>query len=182
MSPATPAGLYSDVIRERWRRPRFRGELADATASAEDVNPLCGDRVRMMVRVHDGQIAAARFAGDSCAICTASADVVSESIEGKSPAVALGDSTFVPELDAAMLVFATDPKGPETMYFYRPAEHKWFTAAYVGDSPEDVQMAHAAGVFAVGIPGGFPNRHALGCAAPELLAPSLEAAVSTLLG
>jgi nitrogen fixation protein NifU and related proteins len=88
VSPATPAGLYSDVIRERWRRPRFRGELPDATASAEDVNPLCGDRVRMMVRVRDGQIAAARFAGDSCAICTASADVVSESIEGKSPAEA----------------------------------------------------------------------------------------------
>jgi nitrogen fixation protein NifU and related proteins len=88
VSPAPPAGLYSDVIRERWRRPRFRGELPDATAVAEDVNPLCGDRVRMMVRVHDGQIAAARFAGDSCAICTASADVVSESIEGKSPAEA----------------------------------------------------------------------------------------------
>lgn len=85
MSPAPPAGLYSDVIRERWRRPRFRGELPDATAVAEDVNPLCGDRVRMMMRVNDGLITAARFAGDSCAICTASADVVSESIEGKSP-------------------------------------------------------------------------------------------------
>jgi nitrogen fixation NifU-like protein len=88
VSPAPPAGLYSDVIRERWRRPRFRGELPDATAVAEDVNPLCGDRVRMMMRVNDGLIAAARFAGDSCAICTASADVVAESIEGKSPAEA----------------------------------------------------------------------------------------------
>jgi nitrogen fixation NifU-like protein len=88
VSPAPPAGLYSDVIRERWRRPRFRGELPDATAVAEDVNPLCGDRVRMMMRVNDGLITAARFAGDSCAICTASADVVSESIEGKSPAEA----------------------------------------------------------------------------------------------
>ena len=45
------AGLYSDVIRERWRRPRFRGELPGANAVAEDVNPLCGDRVRMMLRV-----------------------------------------------------------------------------------------------------------------------------------
>ena len=88
MSPATPIALYSDIIRERWRRPRFRGELPDATAVAEDVNPLCGDRVRLMLRVADGQVAAARFAGDSCAICTASADVVSESIEGKSPAEA----------------------------------------------------------------------------------------------
>ena len=84
MSAATPVALYSDVIRERWRRPRFRGELPDATAVAEDVNPLCGDRVRLMLRVADGQVAAARFTGDSCAICTASADVVAESVEGKS--------------------------------------------------------------------------------------------------
>jgi HAD superfamily hydrolase (TIGR01549 family) len=54
-------------------------------------------------------------------------------------------------------------------------------AAYVGDSPEDVQMAKAAGAFAVGIPGGFPNRRALEAAAPDLLAPDLESAVSHLL-
>ena len=89
MSAATPAVLYSDVIRERWRRPRFRGELPDATAVAEDVNPLCGDRVRLMLRVADGQVAAARFTGDSCAICTASADVMAESVEGKSSVEAL---------------------------------------------------------------------------------------------
>jgi len=89
VSAATPAVLYSDVIRERWRRPRFRGELPDATAVAEDVNPLCGDRVRLMLRVADGQVAAARFTGDSCAICTASADVMAESVEGKSSVEAL---------------------------------------------------------------------------------------------
>ena len=88
MTPAPPVALYSDIIRERWRRPRFRGELPDATAVAEDVNPLCGDRVRMMLRVEDGQVAAARFAGDSCAICTASADVVAESAVGKTVAEA----------------------------------------------------------------------------------------------
>jgi HAD superfamily hydrolase (TIGR01509 family) len=53
--------------------------------------------------------------------------------------------------------------------------------AYVGDSPEDVEMARAAGAFAVGIPGGFPNRDALAAAAPDLLAPSLERAVAALL-
>ena len=89
MSAATPASLYSDVIRERWRRPRFRGELPDATAVAEDVNPLCGDRVRLMLRVADGRVAAARFTGDSCAICTASADVVAESVQGKAAAEAV---------------------------------------------------------------------------------------------
>ena len=55
-------------------------------------------------------------------------------------------------------------------------------AAYVGDSPEDVAMARAAGVFAVGIPGGFPNREALAAARPDVLALSLEEALPALLG
>lgn len=54
-------------------------------------------------------------------------------------------------------------------------------AAYVGDSPEDVTMAKAAGVFSVGIPGGFPNRQALTDAAPDLLVGSLGVAVDALL-
>jgi pyrophosphatase PpaX len=54
-------------------------------------------------------------------------------------------------------------------------------AAYVGDSPEDVAMAKAAGVFAVGIPGGFPNREALAASRPDLLARSLDAALPALL-
>ena len=84
MSATTRPALYSDAIRERWRRPRFRGDLADATASAEDVNPLCGDRVRIQLRLENGRVGAARFAGDSCAICTASADVVAELVEGRA--------------------------------------------------------------------------------------------------
>ena len=83
MTAATRPALYSDPIRERWRRPRFRGELVGATATAEDVNPLCGDRVRLQLRIEDGRVQAARFAGDSCAICTASADVVAELVEGR---------------------------------------------------------------------------------------------------
>ncbi len=74
---------YGDVIRERWRRPRFRGQLEDADAVAEDVNPLCGDRVRFMFRLEDGGVRTARFVGDSCAICTASADVLAEMVEGR---------------------------------------------------------------------------------------------------
>ena len=54
-------------------------------------------------------------------------------------------------------------------------------AAYVGDSPEDVEMARAAGVYAVGVPGGFPNRAALEAARPDLLAPDLARAVDALL-
>jgi nitrogen fixation NifU-like protein len=100
VSAAAPG--YSDVIRERWRRPRFRGELPGATAVAEDVNPLCGDRVRLALRVDDGTVGVARFAGDSCAICTASADVLAELVEGQpvTAAAALGPGDLLGVLDA----------------------------------------------------------------------------------
>ena len=82
-------GVYSDVIRERWRKPRHRGEVPGANAVAEDVNPLCGDRVRMMLTVGaDGRVEKAGFVGDSCAICTASADVVSDLVVGRPRAEA----------------------------------------------------------------------------------------------
>jgi len=55
-------------------------------------------------------------------------------------------------------------------------------AAYVGDSPEDVEMARAAGVYVVGVPGPFPNREELKAAAPDLLRDSLGGAVAALLG
>jgi nitrogen fixation NifU-like protein len=90
VSTTTRPPLYGEVIRERWRRPRFRGELMGATATAEDVNPLCGDRVRMQLRVEDGRVDAARFTGDSCAICTASADVVAELVHGRGRGDASG--------------------------------------------------------------------------------------------
>jgi nitrogen fixation NifU-like protein len=100
VSAAAPG--YSDVIRERWRRPRFRGELPGATTVAEDVNPLCGDRVRLALRLDDGTVRAARFAGDSCAICTASADVLAELLEGQpvTAAAALGPPDLLAVLDA----------------------------------------------------------------------------------
>jgi len=93
---------YSDVIRERWRRPRFRGQLEDANAVAEDVNPLCGDRVRVMLRLVDERVQAARFLGDSCAICTASSDVLAEMVEGRrrDEALALGAPDLLEALAA----------------------------------------------------------------------------------
>ena len=55
-------------------------------------------------------------------------------------------------------------------------------AADVGDSPEDVEMAHAAGVYVVGVPGPFPNRQELKAAGPDLVRDSLAAAVAALTG
>jgi NifU-like protein involved in Fe-S cluster formation len=75
--------LYSDVIRERWRRPRFRGRLERPDAIFEDVNPLCGDRIRMECRLSEGRVAEVRFSGDACAIAVASADVLIEMVTGQ---------------------------------------------------------------------------------------------------
>lgn len=100
MTVATP--LYSDVIRERWRRPRFRGDLPGATRVAEDVNPLCGDRVRLMLALDGERVSGARFTGDSCAICTASADVLAELVTGRErpAALALGAADVLEVLRA----------------------------------------------------------------------------------
>jgi len=84
--------LYSNVIRDRFRRPRFRGAIERPDVSAEDVNPLCGDRVRIQGRLADGRLAEARWSGDCCAISAASADLLLEMMEGQ-PARRAGDLT-----------------------------------------------------------------------------------------
>lgn len=96
---ATP---YSDVIRQRWRKPAFRRPVAGANAVAEDVNPLCGDRVRMELRLDAGIVSAVGFAGDSCAICTAAADVLAERVSGRTvaDATAVDVATILDVLDA----------------------------------------------------------------------------------
>ena len=75
--------VYSSIIRERFRAPRYRGSLPGADASFEDVNPLCGDRIRIECRIAGGKVTDARHHGDSCAICAASADVLLERVIGK---------------------------------------------------------------------------------------------------
>jgi len=94
--------LYSSVIRERFRRPRFRGAIERPDVAAEDVNPLCGDRVRIQARLADGRIVEARWSGDCCAISAASADVLLEMLEGQPAARArdLTTASVVERLDA----------------------------------------------------------------------------------
>jgi nitrogen fixation NifU-like protein len=94
--------LYSDVIRERFRHPRFRGTLPDADAAFEDVNPLCGDRIRIECRLADGKVVDARFTGDSCAIAAASADLLLEIMVGQPAerAQALGAGDLLERLEA----------------------------------------------------------------------------------
>jgi len=88
------ATLYGDVILDRFKHPRYLGELDAPDATYEDVNPLCGDRVRVEVRLHGGnggsEIEAVRYRGDACAIALASADLLAEMVEGRSTREAEG--------------------------------------------------------------------------------------------
>ena len=96
--------LYSPVIRDRFRHPRFFGDLEAADAVFEDVNPLCGDRVRIQLRFDDSRIAEARFKGDSCAICMASADLLVEMARGRAVAEVerLGPDALLGRLEATI--------------------------------------------------------------------------------
>jgi nitrogen fixation protein NifU and related proteins len=94
--------LYSPVIRDRYRNPRFRGQLSGADAAFEDVNPLCGDRIRIECRLADGVLIDARHGGDSCAICAASADILVELVRGRPTAFAgtVGVDALLERLEA----------------------------------------------------------------------------------
>jgi len=76
--------LYQEVILDHNRNPRNFGVLEDANRFADGTNPLCGDKVKITLRVEDGKIAAVRFDGMGCAISTASASVMTETLLGKS--------------------------------------------------------------------------------------------------
>ena len=73
---------FRAIVLEHFRHPRNRGPLDGATASAEGANPLCGDRIRVQVRVVGGAIADARFTADACAICIASASLLTAHVRG----------------------------------------------------------------------------------------------------
>ena len=94
--------LYSDVIRERFRQPRYRGTLERPDVSGEDVNPLCGDRVRIQARLHDGRLTEGKWTGDCCAISAASADVLLEMMTGQPAARAreLTTASILERLDS----------------------------------------------------------------------------------
>jgi molybdenum cofactor cytidylyltransferase len=73
---------YSPVLIEHFRRPRNQGPLANPSVSEEGANPLCGDRVRIEMLVEDGRVHEARFTANACALCVASASVLTELVVG----------------------------------------------------------------------------------------------------
>jgi nitrogen fixation protein NifU and related proteins len=75
--------LYREVIIDRFKNPQFRGNLDPHDIAFEDDNPLCGDHIRVELRVGpDNVVTQAAFSGHGCAISQASADLLMESVVG----------------------------------------------------------------------------------------------------
>jgi nitrogen fixation NifU-like protein len=75
--------LYRDYILEHYRRPHNFGVLENPTITYEGNNPLCGDRITMMLGIRDGVVADVGFTGRGCAISQASASLLTDEIKGK---------------------------------------------------------------------------------------------------
>ena len=80
--------LYQELILDHGRRPRNFRPLEGASRSAEGYNPLCGDKVKIYVRMDDEMVKDISFEGAGCAISTASASIMTETLKGKTRAEA----------------------------------------------------------------------------------------------
>jgi nitrogen fixation protein NifU and related proteins len=76
--------LYQEVIVDHNRHPRNYHRMEDCVCNAEGFNPLCGDQLHLYLDIDDGVIEQASFVGKGCAISTASASLMTESLKGKT--------------------------------------------------------------------------------------------------
>jgi nitrogen fixation NifU-like protein len=81
---ADPRALYQEVILDHNRKPRNFGVLEHASHHAEGLNPLCGDHINVALELTGDAIGAIAFRGESCAICKASASMMTVAVKGKS--------------------------------------------------------------------------------------------------
>ncbi len=77
--------LYQEVLLDHYRSPRHAGPVSDEELAAEEVNPSCGDHIRLAVRVENGRIVGVRHQSRGCAISMASASIMADFAAGRTP-------------------------------------------------------------------------------------------------
>ncbi len=88
--------LYRDLILDHARSPRHFGKLEDASHHAEGINPLCGDKLKVFLKLDSGKnIVDAKFEGSGCAISVASASLLTDTIIGRTADEALEFSSAI---------------------------------------------------------------------------------------
>ena len=94
--------LYSDTLLDHFRHPRNYGSLSAPDISNEQFNPLCGDRIRIELKLRRSTVNEARFKGDGCAISTAAASLLTELVVGEDveELVNLPDARLIAALES----------------------------------------------------------------------------------
>jgi nitrogen fixation protein NifU and related proteins len=77
--------MFNETILEHFRNPHNAGDLPNSTATVEVTNPVCGDILRLAVRIEGNRIAAARFKTQGCVAAIASSSMLTDILTGKSP-------------------------------------------------------------------------------------------------
>ena len=98
--------LYQDVLLQHSKRPKNFGPMENPTHSADGHNALCGDEISVALRIEDDTIADIKFTGSACAICTASASIMTVEIKGLS-------GTAAGKLASDFRTLAKDGAGPD---------------------------------------------------------------------
>jgi len=75
--------LYTEQIIDRYKNPRNFGKLIDFTIEGEDANELCGDRIKMQLKIDGNKIVDVKFKGEGCSISLASADLLCDYVKEK---------------------------------------------------------------------------------------------------
>lgn len=91
----TARAPYGSVVLEHFRRPRNQRSLERASAAHEGFNKQCGDRVRIEIELEGDTIRDAAFTANACAICTASASLLTERVAN----VTVADALRIPEAE-----------------------------------------------------------------------------------
>jgi len=96
------AALYSEVLLDHFRHPRNYGSLDAPDVSYESFNELCGDRIRVELKLDAAIVKEARFKGDGCAISTAAASLLTELLTGTTleQAAAISDEQLISALQS----------------------------------------------------------------------------------
>jgi nitrogen fixation NifU-like protein len=76
--------LYRELILDHYQHPHHHGEIPDADISYEDSNPLCGDKIRIYIKLNGNIVEDVKFTGKGCAISQASASMLMDELIGKS--------------------------------------------------------------------------------------------------
>ena len=101
--------LYQEVVVEHKRSPRNFGQLANWTHQARGRNPQCGDDISVQMQVEQDQIRDIRFHGQGCAICIASASMMTEAVKG-------GDVQAAQQLQQRFRAVMTGQQEPDDTY------------------------------------------------------------------